>query len=295
MEKRDFIWWLLKFQVENNLEESFRKSSRTNGLEEVITGDDGRSLRENTETPYHPGLLFLANGVASLNKLIKKRWVPYDREEDISEFDNVKDYRDFAEYIKRVTESGGEGTAYAFNAEHQKITAVPEFTNSPESPFYNRITRKVNQMLGRKNESLVDAVPGDFLSLKKEIPVSGNRLGTKTGIAIRLSRDNSDVHAYQVRRTVYGELGLGKVTWFDQDGLREEIYLDRKANALAYIDPERKIVAIHRSYRDMKGEPFRDEDGKLTPFVERFISREELNQRAELSYKQMPKTYGKVA
>ncbi|HLC57335.1 MAG TPA: hypothetical protein VJH95_02065, partial [Candidatus Nanoarchaeia archaeon] len=83
--------------------------------------------------------------------------------------------------------------------------------------------------------------------------------------------------------------------WFDQDGLREEIYLDRKANALAYIDPERKIVAIHRSYRDMKGEPFRDEDGKLTPFVERFISREELNQRAELSYKQMPKTYGKVA
>ncbi len=287
MDRERFIWWLVKLHVDENLPASIRKSPHGLELEGVIIGRDGMPLEQgNGENNSYNGLLFITNGVSTLNSLIRKGWVPEDDYGEIEGFRKVNGYEEFSNYIKEKQRGRGEGTAYAFSAEKDAMTLIPEFRNVPQLPFYRRAFRKLLSSLRlSKKKGLTDSLPKDFLDVGGEREVTSADIGTKTRVAIRAARDYPHVNTFEIRRTPYGSLGMGAVVEFDKYGIREMVYLDVRDKALAYLEPDKKIVAIHRSYRDGNGKPFKDGEGRLASFVERYITRDELNARVGVAEK----------
>ena len=291
MDNRAFFRWLVNYHIHANIPASLQSSKaysahdRVTDLEGVVTGKDGMPIPEGVEVPsYYPGLLVMTDGVKSLKGLLEKGWVPDDEDGEYEGFTPVRTMQDFFQYLRRKKEEheGAEGTAYVFNAEAQVIMCVPEFRNFPKKPPYRRIVDKVHYLLGKKVAKLRDAVPEDFITLDGSIPVTSKTLGTKTRVAIRHTRADPDVNAFQIRRTVKGDFGVGPVTWFDHEGLKEEVYFDIRDNAAVYLDAGRKLVGVHRSYRDQDGKPFRNEQGKLIPFVETYLGKDEFNAQDSL-------------
>ena len=277
MESKEFFWWLVNYHVHENLSESLNASPKgVSSLEGVIARRDGMPFSEGDESSYYQGLLFLTDGVRTLRGLDNSGWIPEDGKDELEGFTYVSGMEDFFAYLKhKKAEGEGEGTAYVFNTETQVVMNVPEFINSPRKSL--SLTEDLAQKTDvEQSRGLSYALPEDFLSLDKDVPVRDRKLGTKTRLAIRHTRADGDVKAYQIKRTVKGKLGMGTVTYFDHNGLREEFILDyRPEHKGEFIDFERKIVGIYRLYRDENDKPVR-QNGWLVPCVERFIGMKEL-------------------
>src|SRR3989344_327980 len=79
-------------------------------------------------------------------------------------------------------------------------------------------------------------------------------VGTKTDLAMVLpvshTREDSSVHAYQIKATAHNQLGFGKVAHFGPEGLVEELFFKYAPESEGpFVCPDQKIAGIHRVYQ----------------------------------------------
>ncbi len=110
--------------------------------------------------------------------------------------------------------------------------------------------------MNRSVSRLSDYVPPDFVFYHPDTYVLGNpesmlrkNIGTKTRLAIDLPVSYPGVQAYQIKRSGYTPLGMGKVTHFNNNGLAREYFLHNMAEPGEMVVPEYGIKGTVRDYR----------------------------------------------
>ncbi len=220
MVMEELFGWLVEYH-ERNLEEClpFIKAGR-------IRTPRGKTLEEGVENEYYSGLLIIANGDTLMDRL-KINGVIIGEPERPFEFGTKE--RLFS-YLDRQKASDG---AYVLDGVNKRISHVSEFNNHPDSLPEGR--------------HLADLLPMDFVEHRGEI-FDPRTIGMKTRLASRLPQAYTNTGAYQIKRSAYGRLGMGKVTRFTADGLAEEVFFDyRPASNGPFVAPG--IVAVHRTYQ----------------------------------------------
>jgi len=175
--------------------------------------------------PYH-GFLILADGPEIFDRLQREGLISDMSDEILREYDSsiLLTKPDFFDYLKH---QDGEDGAYVFNSRTGHIVSC-QFNNNP------------GQLPDSFN--ILDAIPIDFVRHKGQ-KVLLRELGTKTRIAIKIPASMDSVHAYQIKRSPYGNkstgIGMGKVTHFDRYGLLEEFFFMRN---------EGVVVGVYRDH-----------------------------------------------
>ena len=173
-------------------------------------------------------MLIVANGTTLADRLQEGEVILSDPEP----FSPITDNENFARYLETRAQEDG---AYLVDSIHNRITRVPEFNNNPNIPGLER------------HIDLFQFIPHDFLSYAGDVPLS--KIGTKTRLAIRMPQFYENTETFQIKRSSYTPLGMGKVTHFTKEGLVEEIFFRYDPNSQGpFIEPEQKILAIYRQY-----------------------------------------------
>ena len=206
----------------------------------------GRHLDEcDDEVEAYKGVLIVADGSTLINRLEHDR-VIHDNPADL-EFTTIASMGDLFRYLANQKNSDG---AYLFNKESGKITRVCEINNSmPNMPDESSMHRMI---------------PDDFVSFDKKI-MSYRNIGTKTRLAIKIPHAYDDSETYQIKRSSYGKLGMGKVTHFNKQGLVEEFFFNLDIMATNSTSQMSKISGMHRKYN-------KSPDGRLVKVSESVIT-----------------------
>jgi len=215
--------WLMQYHCSENLGLClpYFKDGR-------ITDARGFPLHEGSDVntpPYH-GVLIVANGDTLAQRLRQDR-VIHDEPTLFSPFRTVED---LSLYFPRQEDCDG---AYIYDGVHRTIARVGEINNNPPSlpEFFEPYA----------------FIPEDFVSYTSAI--ANDRIGTKTRLAIKLPHAFPHTETYQVKRSAYGPLGLGKVTHFGKEGLQEEFFLHYDPYSKGpFIAGGQGIVGIYRKY-----------------------------------------------
>jgi hypothetical protein len=200
------------------------KHGRFHGLngQPLVEGED--------ECEGYKGILLIANGDTLVERLKDNNIVA---DEQIDSFVPVRNKDEFVAYLRK--QRGCDG-AYIFNSVDQSITRVYELNNN---------------LPGRV---LMEKIPRDFVYSHGKTAQERD-LGTKTRLAIGLPQIYDNVDAYQIKRTAYTDVGLGKVTHFNKNGLSKEFYFDTLHD---------KIVGRFNTYRPLLRRPERVVSGFLS-------------------------------
>ena len=198
-------------------------------------------LREGSDrnVPYH-GFLFMVDGPKILDRLNEEGLINDMSEEIRREYDHsepllTKD--DFLSYLRKQ-ELEGEDGAYVFNSVTGKVVSC-HFNNNPN-------------LLG--DFSLTDRLPSNFVFYDAE-QLDLKYIGTKTRVAIKIPASMDNVHAYQVKRSPYGNkstgIGMGKVTHFESFGLSEEFFFKRNDGVISGVYRPYFAKEDYRSPKDL--------------------------------------------
>jgi hypothetical protein len=243
--------WLVRRHCEKNLERVLHKTS--NGV--IYSPIDGEPIRERQENEMYKGVLIIANGDTLVSRLIKSGLA---NPEDVDSFNPVRGRDDFFELLNR--QEGCDG-AFIYDGINDQMTRVYELKHSTNDKI-----------------KLVEMLPKDFVQYNGNM-VNVRDLGLKTRLAATLPPEYI-IDAYQIKRTAYTDFGMGKVTHFDRDGLKEEFFLAYDPQSKGpFIDEEQKIVGKYRRYER--------EDGRLKRVMDRIVKlvqEEETLQIQERSY-----------
>ena len=161
------------------------------------------------ENSLYKGILIVSNGPTLVDNLIEQGLA---KGEDLSSFVPLPDADAFRSYLQeRVKEDG----AHLYDSANRRIARVYELNNQHDSL-----------------EGCLDLnrVPADFV-YDDARGVSGADLGTRTRIAMRLPAipELQTLNVFQIKQTGYGDLGFGKVTYFNKDGLQKEFFCQYNA------------------------------------------------------------------
>lgn len=195
------------------------------------------------ENDLYNGLLLAANGDTLTDKLLREDIV---LDEEITEPAAVPDREGLFSYLRREvgSDNADPDGAFIYDNVNKMITRVYDLNNTPG---------KLERL---QYSSFNGAIPPDFFTLTGE----QRKLGTKTRMALKLPRAYPEIHTFQIKQTAYTPLGLGKVTHFTKDGLREEFFF-----RVDHHDSE-NIVGVYRRYVT--------EGGKIVLAQERVIDKE---------------------
>lgn len=196
------------------------------------------------ENELYKGLLIVVNNNVIVDKLVEDGVVLSEPEQP----NIVSTREEFFSLISRQKNSDG---AYILDRVNQRITKVSELNNNPKAlpkqlPIYNM-------------------VPKDFVSHTAKLDV--RNIGTKTRLAIKLPHAYEDTDTFQIKRSAYTPLGLGKVTHFNKQGLVEEFFFRHMPEAKAPLIECTGIVGVYRKY-------WRDESGALAMISEEIIDKD---------------------
>ncbi|NQV91227.1 hypothetical protein HQ489_02025 [Candidatus Woesearchaeota archaeon] len=242
--------WLVMYHLEKNL------SPRS----EYLSHGDMPFAPEGEEVEGSFGCLIIENGDTLAERLREERII-LDRRHP--QFKPANDYDEFQDYLVK---NGKKDGAFIYDSLNQRVARVNRLSNN---------TPQMDEVRGYQT----NLIPNDFIFdgrtqtlIERDID---DHVGTKTDLAIVIpeayTTDDSHVQAYQIKRTAYGNLGLGKVTHFAKGGLQREFFFD-------YIptgDNKSELMGVYRTYHQ--------EDGKVQLLAERkvplsYISKESLEQ-----------------
>ena len=214
----DIFPWIVEHHYKRNLLEI--------GMPLISNGRiyiNGKPLKEGSDknAPYH-GFLFLVDGLEIFSRLVREGMVNDIKDGPRRLESLAADYksstplltsRQFSDYL--IQEEGfGEDGAYIYNSVTGNIVRVSELNNNPRLP---------------NDFSLVERIPRDFVHVNGKFELG--EIGTKTRIAIKIPASMEHIHAYQIKRSPYGDestgIGMGKVTHFDRNGLAEEFFFGK--------------------------------------------------------------------
>ncbi len=235
--------WLVDYHCGVNVEQCLPYMR-----EGTVHNAGGRPLEEGVEENEHyKGLLIVANGDTLADKLSAGGVIHDDPDE--LDFVRIAQPADLFQYLSRQRNSDG---AYIVNGKKGEITRVSEVNNGLRVPG-----------------SIYDQVPADFVSYDGKVPVRGN-LGTKTRLAIKMPLAYGETNTFQVKRTAYGNTGIGIVTHFGPQGLMEEFFLRHNpSSAGSYLWPKQHLIGVHRRYE-------RDGEDQLVRVAEEQVDRKKI-------------------
>jgi hypothetical protein len=220
--------WLIKYQVEHNLSKCLPwigggvfKDPET-GLP-MESGIDENPLRGYT------GLILLANGDTLITKLRQLRIIN-DREDPLFS----TPVRTEEEFFRYIQDHGRRDGAHLFNGVSGTMARVNELNNNLPIGNYAHV------------------LPPNFVDEEGAVELSDENIGTKTRVGIKVSAANPDnVDIYQIKRTVYNQLGMGVVTHIKAGQLKEMFYLTIAPEGYSgpFIDPDQSIVGVYVTYK----------------------------------------------
>jgi hypothetical protein len=181
------------------------------------------------ESPYYGGCIIIADGDRLAKKLLDDNYI-FDEPD---EFVPVTNNKDFFVYLYDTIGSDG---AYISNGDNKTMSKIIEFNNSIGN-------------LTNYQTLLEKSIPHDFIYESGVINVK--KLGTKTRLAIKIPKSlgYNNVHTYQIKRSSFGYLRMGKVTHFGKDGLMEEFYFKYAPyEDVPYVRDDHPIAGIYKSY-----------------------------------------------
>ena len=244
MKKGDLFNWLVQYHCQVNLPEALPL------IENGVLYNKKGKYEEGTDNgcPYQ-GVLIIANGSTLADRLVEDR-VIHDEPDafyQISSSGKLFDYLD-----RQATDDG----AYIYDSVNERITRVAEINNGLPLP---------------RDFPVYDQVPKDFTSENGHLPLGV--IGTKTRLAIKMPHAYRDTEAFQVKRSRYGLLGMGKVTHFTRQGLAREflfaynpISSDDHSSPRPFIDREQGIIGLLRTYQlDGAGTLYRASEERIDP------------------------------
>lgn len=240
MSSLNLFRWMVRYHIDVNLGKCLPDM-----VNNRLVDEKGRPLKEgyDTRTP-HQGFLIVANGDTLAGRLRKDEVIL----DDHIEFVKVPGLNEFFDYLSANEDSDG---AYVFDGINTSITRVGELNNNPPS-----IPRGL---------SVYDYVPSDFVSYAHDVGVK-NKLGTKTRLAIKLPHAYGNTETYQIKRSSYGNTGMGQVTYFGPEGLKEQFFFmapDKNPKYYRANSPN-ELYGVHRKYT---------RDGnKVIPVLEEIVS-----------------------
>ena len=222
MKNADIFGWLVSYHCHRNL-----GACIPHAQDGRITDEWENVTKEGTENEKYKGLLLVSNGDTLLETLIKGGLV---HTHDISPPTHIASRGQFYNHLDKQIENDG---AFIFDGKNRRIFRAYELNNNPES-------------LKSYEGLLVSAVPHDFVYSSGDMPVERKDLGTKTRLAIKLPQAYPNIETFQIKRTAYANLGIGKITHFDKDGLAQEFYFRRGEYG--------QIEGVHKKYERVGGE-----------------------------------------
>ena len=240
MKKEDIFTTLVRYHITYNL---------PNALEffdgERICDSKGNPLVEGSDKDVpHDGFLLVADGDTLTNRLQKDNIVLDQTLEDCVKVDSEEGLMQF------LYEHTNVDGAYVCNTSNDTVRRVREFNNNIKvnpknklpSNFYKSdgVSDEENMRLTGTKTSLAMKAPWDYTkSNYSYIERIRNYLFGK--------KVDKDVESFQIKRSAYGKLGMGKVTHFKHDGLHQEFFFRYDKNREA-------IMGVHKIYdRDNKG------------------------------------------
>lgn len=223
--RRDIFPWLVEHHY-NTLDEFIKRDN--------LLPIEKYDIKEGSDRNVHyHGFLFMVDGPKILDNLRNQGMINDNLEtltEDYHSSVPLEDNHNFLNYLKQQESEGDDG-AYIFNSVNGKIVRVSELNNNPRLP---------------EDFSLIKRIPHNFINydhIGSLTETDSRKIGTKTRIAIKIPASMDNVHAYQVKRSPYGNkstgIGMGKVTHFDKYGLDEEFFFKRNDGV---------VVGVYRYY-----------------------------------------------
>lgn len=218
MDKEELFRWLVAYHWSINLDQHLRRVDKRHLAEGV---DENESYR---------GILIVANGNTLIGHLQEDRVVLDSTIETPISTPKLDHF-----FLYLSGQRNGDG-AYVFDSVNKRIVKVRELKND----------------VGNPNLRTDRYLPPDFLA--HDTSVSLDEIGTKTRLAVRLPQAYPDTHALQIKRTAYGDFGMGKVTHFDHRGLAEEFYIAHDHSSEGpFLRPKLGLVGVYRQY-DRQGD-----------------------------------------
>ncbi|MBS3116356.1 hypothetical protein J4421_02045 [Candidatus Woesearchaeota archaeon] len=228
--------WLVRFHFEHNVAPNL--SSFRNGQ---LCDSRGKPLKEGKDTNSPTfGYLILENGDTLVSRL---------HDEDIildlepPQFHPTPTYDAFIAFLKAHEDEDG---AFFSAAQHSTTAKISTYNNQASALKADRLRS-------------LTLIPPDFVFFDQKHPVTAQQydlhVGTKTDLAIRLPylysrRLDCDVHAYQIKRSPYGTVGLGKVTDFGAQGLEKEFFFHHNPEHQGpFLVPDQMIYGVVRGYK----------------------------------------------
>src|SRR3989338_142641 len=240
MDKADIFPWLVEYNL-RTLDRLVHDShtNRLDGEGRIIF--QRQPIKEMHENELCKGFLLFVNGESLRTGITEGQVKIGDRAPVFEPFDGISD-------LFRIIESQlSKDGCYVADLVNEYVARTPELNNAPVSlpPGF----------------TLLDKIPADFLvyngnSLSQEAvdDLHHVELGGKKRQAIRIPCAFPNTDAYQVKRTGYTPLGMGKVTHFTNKGLTEELFFQYVQMgfdvpyALEGINEDHGIIAVHRTY-----------------------------------------------
>lgn len=242
MEKGDLFWWLVDYHCNVNLPQVLPniKDGVLNSKKSYREGSD-------KDVPYQ-GVLIIANGDTLADRLYEDELV----NEPPGEFRPIPSKSSLSDYLdQEVAEDG----AYVYDCTHNRIAKVNDINNTPpglsrDFPIYSQ-------------------VPSDFVSVDGKLPVGPDTIGTKTRLAIKIPAGYArfGAEAFQIKRSRYGTLGMGKVTHFTDQGLvKEFLFAYDPSSKGSFVDRRKGIIGLLRTYqRDSEWHLYRASESMVDP------------------------------
>ncbi len=216
MQKGELFGALVEYHIQENLQSALShiKDGRLRGLY-------GRLLKEGSDKgQLYEGVLIVANGATLMDRLVEDEVILSKPQP----FTHLENKRDFFAYLTSQDDSDG---AYVFDGVNQRITKASEFNNNPPLPAPVEYS---------------SLVPADFLSFAGDVDVhDDSKYGTKTRLAMKIPQAYQNTDTFQIKRSAYGPLGMGKVTHFNRQGVVEEFFFQ-------YEPLSQRINGVYRSY-----------------------------------------------
>ena len=244
----DLFEWLVQYHINTNLQPNLKHLSQGR-----YTSPRGKAVLEGEENDDTTGCLILANGDSLVRRLQEEKII-LDRVPP--KFIQTEDYTSFKAFLDKNEKKDG---AFVYDGKNNTITRISRFANHAEGMDGIRDSYRKFLPANFVYEEAVAMTPEDY----------DDHIGTKTDLSMVLpiarTTNDSKVNAYQVKRTAYGQTGLGKVTHFGPQGLKEEFFFhyDPTSNG-PFIDEEHGIVGVYRSYE-------RNEKGELVKVLEQLV------------------------
>jgi hypothetical protein len=215
-----------------------------------------------SENPHYDGLYLVYDGERILKKASKRIM----RDDGVRQSAKVSCLEDFFSCLCGSSEDLEEEDAdqdkvFLYNTKGKVVYLVKgEFSNSlPKGKEHSR----------RINDLLQYGLPANFLS--EDLSRKVTDCGTKTANALLTAyalnhKKDLGVRTIIIKRTAYGQLGMGKLAEFGSDGLIREFYFEYNPHHQGtFIDEKSSIVGVYKHYS-------RDATGALKPDLVNYVS-----------------------